>query len=185
MLLIANLKQLKKILFFVSMILFLSSCTETKPLKFEKQEIKIEDFFDCKSGDCIVTEIELIKCVDEDLELSKRINDEIEKSALMILMEDNIKSMKTLEEGLLSFNDFYKKNLEKSTEEIIPYGMTLDSKVTFQNEEILSIHMNFSMITGGRNGIKYGERYITLDRKTGKIIPVSSFFKEEDSFTEI
>ncbi|GAA4110663.1 hypothetical protein GCM10022393_07860 [Aquimarina addita] len=171
-----------KLLFLTGVLLSMHSCTKTEPLIFIEKPIAIDDFFDCETTDCVVTEIILLQCI-QDTEIAVKANFEIERAASSLLNIDDDTSVLTLEESLRQFNVSYQEMKEEFPEEIIPYEVRIHTNLSFQNKDILSIGIDSYIFTGGAHGSE-SKIFSIIDPKTGKSMPISSLLKAYDPFVE-
>lgn len=110
-------------------------------------------------------------------------NQEIKTAVLEILKDKNDTSINTLEEAILNFNTFYQNVKKESTEEITPYGITINCDLSFSNKKMVSILLDFYVSSRGEECQIIGNKYLTIDRKTGKVI--TTLLKDYDQFIEL
>ncbi|WP_188111999.1 DUF3298 and DUF4163 domain-containing protein [Aquimarina sp. RZ0] len=156
------------------------SCNNVEMLTFEKQPIAIQDFFDCKNTDCVLTEILLLRFINET-DITKKINHEIEQATSSTLHIDEGEPIETIEEAIKSFNISYQKIKQEFPEEIVPYEASIHCDLSFQNQDILSISIDSYIFTGGAHGNE-NFKFINLDPETGKVIDSNSLFKDHGKF---
>ncbi len=169
-----------KYLLFTFFLTSLFSCKNREHLTFENKIIAIEDFFDCETTDCVITEILLIHAVNET-EISKKVNQEIEKVACTILNVENSFPAKTIDEAVRRFNTSYQQVKKEFPDEITPYETSINYQLSFQNQDIISILIESYMYTGGAHG-NGNSTYLTIDPKTGKSLESASLLKNYNEF---
>ncbi|WP_298542207.1 DUF3298 and DUF4163 domain-containing protein [uncultured Aquimarina sp.] len=170
-----------RILFFLVIIVCFNSCDTNESLIFRKRTIAIDDFFDCQTTNCVITEILLVESITES-KVSKSINRVIEKAACGVLNFEDDASLDTIEKALQNFNTSYQEILKEFPEEIIPYEASIYSDVSFQNSDILSIVIDSYLFTGGAHG-SGNTRYLNMDLKTGKLIENKKLLNNYDEFS--
>jgi len=171
-----------KYVFFLTILVGFYSCETSESLTFQKRTIAIDDFFDCQTTDCVITEILIIESITES-EVSKNINGVIEKTACAILNIEDDASLNTIEKALQNFNTSYQKIKKEFPEEIIPYEASIYCNLSFQNTNILSIVIDSYLFTGGAHG-SGNTRYLNMDLKTGKIIENKKLIKDYNEFSD-
>ncbi len=171
--------KLKFLLFLVLLVSFFS-CEKEESLTFQKRTISIDDFFNCETVDCAITEIFLVESLGEK-EVSKNINSAIEKAACATLNIDDHSSINTMEGALKSFNTSYQEMKREFPEEIIPFEASVNCDISFQNPDILSVLIDSYIFTGGAHG-SGNSKYLNLSPKTGKIIDNKKLIKDYDYF---
>ncbi|MDH7447370.1 DUF3298 and DUF4163 domain-containing protein [Aquimarina sp. 2201CG14-23] len=171
-----------KLLLFLGIFVSISSCETKESFTFQKRTIAIQDFFDCDTVDCAITEIFLLESIQEN-EISNNINFEIEKTACSALyLEEAPKNYHSIEKALQSFNIEYQEMKKEFPEEIVPYEASINCEISFQNTTILSVFIDSYIYTGGAHG-SGNATYLNLDLKTGKTINHNSLFKDINEFS--
>jgi len=168
-------------LFFLVILVCFNSCETSESFTFQKRTIAINDFFDCQTTDCAITEIFLLESVSES-EISKSINAEIEKTACALLnMEDNT-SLNSIEKAIKSFNISYQEMKKEFPQETIPYEASINCDMSFQNTDILSVLVDSYIFTGGAHG-SGNSTYLNMNLKTGKVIANKKLIKDAILFS--
>ncbi|WP_405208699.1 PdaC/SigV domain-containing protein [Aquimarina sp. LLG6339-5] len=170
-----------KSLFLIAIFICFFSCQKNEPLSFHKRTIAINDYFDCKSSDCAITEIFLLESINET-EIAKKINVQIEKAACTNLNVEDDTAIDNIEEALKNFNNSYQEIKKEFPEEIIPYEASINCDISYQNKFILSVLIDSYIFTGGAHG-SGNSNYINIDTKTGAIISHKKLLKDVNNFS--
>lgn len=170
-----------KFIFSLAFLVSLSSCETNKSFTFQKRTIAINDFFECQTTDCAITEIFLIESINEN-EISKNINQEIEKVACTALNLEDDPSLNTMDKALQSFNNSYQEIKKEFPEEIVPYEASINCDISFQNSTLLSVLIDSYIFTGGAHG-SGNSTYLNMNLKTGKIIENQKLIKDNTQFS--
>ncbi|WP_299433587.1 DUF3298 and DUF4163 domain-containing protein [uncultured Aquimarina sp.] len=170
-----------KFIFFLVFLVCFSSCETNESLTFQKRTIAIDDFFDCQTTDCAITEIFLLESITEN-EMSKKINLEIEKTACTALNLEDDSSLSTMEKAVQSFNNSYQEMKKEFPEEIIPYEASINCDISFQNSTLLSVLIDSYIFTGGAHG-SGNSTYLNMNLKTGEVIDNKNLIKNNIEFS--
>jgi len=170
-----------KFIFLLAFLVYFSSCETNESLTFQKRTIAIDDFFDCQTTDCAITEIFLLESISEN-EISKSINLEIEKTACAALNIEDDSSLNTMDKAVQSFNNSYQEIKKEFPEEIVPYEASINCDISFQNSKILSVLIDSYIFTGGAHG-SGNSTYLNMNLKTGKAIENKKLIKDNIQFS--
>ncbi|WP_062057117.1 DUF3298 and DUF4163 domain-containing protein [Aquimarina longa] len=169
-----------KFIFLAVILIGIYSCSNKEFFTFEKQVFTADTFLDCKSTNCATIVVNLVKTIEKD-QTTTRVNKEIENTAIAILNSNDNASKSTLREAITEFNTSYQNDSKKFPDEIIPYEVTIDSKLTFQSHSLISVVLDSYIFTGGAHG-NSSITYLNIDPKNGKQISNASLFKNYDAF---
>lgn len=158
-----------------------SNCSKKESFVFKKETLTTESVLGCKSEDCANMEVVLLKATNDN-QIAVSINKEIELLACTILNVGKNESEESAEEALHQFNSSYQDMNEEFPDETIKYEASIDSDLSYQSENVISIAIDSYVFTGGAHGYG-GISYLTIDPKNGKKITNKSLLSNKEKFT--
>ncbi|KZS38113.1 hypothetical protein AWE51_18890 [Aquimarina aggregata] len=171
---------LLKFVFSLGIFLLIYSCTTNETFTFEKQNFTVDNLPNCKDSDCASLEINLLQVID-DRPICKDINKEIEKAACSILNTEEKASEENMNDAIHQFNRSYQEISNEFPDETVPYEASIDCKLSFTCQGLISVSIDSYIFTGGAHGYS-SLSFINIDSKTGKRIPNRKLLKDPSEF---
>ena len=174
---------MKRILTFIALFLIVVSCDkEVEKLEFTSSEMTAEDLPTCKKDICPKIDMQLVKAQGKS-PLADTVNEAVAQvvTSSLSVDPDEEKKIKTLDEGLANFISVYrdyKADFPQSPED---YEVKMTSKVSHQDENLISIAIDAYTYWGGAHG--YGsKRYLNFDVQTGGQLDKETLIKDKPGF---
>lgn len=163
---------MKHIISILAFILVLTSCSsEIKPATFET--ISVNEVFDAQ-----ITAT--YSKAEGNSELSNTINTNVETIIIETLSTpENKRELKTL---LQDFNTEYlefKKNFSEESEPV--WELDIESELTYQSEEVITIAISTYEFKGGAHGNDQ-IKFLNLDAKTGNVLDLNDIIEDKAEF---
>lgn len=163
---------MKHIISIIAFILVLTSCSsEIKPATFET--ISVNEVFDAQ-----ITAT--YSKAEGNSELSNTINTNVETIIIETLSTpENKRELKTL---LQDFNTEYlefKKNFSEESEPV--WELDIESELTYQSEEVITIAISTYEFKGGAHGNDQ-IKFLNLDAKTGNVLDLNDIIEDKAKF---
>jgi len=169
-----------KLLILSSILIGLVRCKHKESFTFQKRTIAINDFFDCQTVECAITEIFIVESIHEN-GVSQKINKEIENVVIASLNTEENPTVNSAEEAVQHFNTAYQNLKKEFPEEIVPYEASVNCEISFQNSNIVSVCIDSYIFTGGAHG-SGRSTYLNMDVRTGEVLQNKKLFKDYDNF---
>ena len=169
-------KTLKKIGFFIIVMLIFSACNKDEKLTFEKQHID-------KSQDAKIV-INYPKAIGNK-DVAKKINYAIEGSiAYEINMTESLEEEVSLSEVVSRFDSEYKKFKNDFKDSNQKWEVKVDGDVVYESDEVICINIKSYTDTGGAHG-NSTTTYLNFNPQTGAILWLDDIFNNVYEFKKI
>lgn len=166
------------ILFFAFLMV---GCKDNSVLSYSEKVFEKKSDLDC-SEFCPYAKVE-ITLFDNKNQVSDSINNKIFESFKEILsFEDETYPATNYEELLSSFIGSYEKLKTEFPQDIIGWEMDGKSEISYQNEKIINIKIEYYVFTGGAHGY-FGMKSLFFDLKTGKELTQEDLLSDIEKFT--
>lgn len=164
----------RNFLLILSILLFASCNNDFEPVTFKSVSINesfktdIEVNYDEAKGDKALSEI---------------VNSQIEKSIIAsINSSDNVMDLR---DALNSFNSEYLKFKEEFPDAAEPvWELSIETKVSYQSDDIISIAIGTYEYKGGAHGNDQ-IKFLNLNAKTGHVLETNDFLENNESFVDL
>ncbi|MDR5591224.1 DUF3298 and DUF4163 domain-containing protein [Christiangramia sp. SM2212] len=178
---------MKRILWSFMLVLLCMACADDKKENEENLEKELafstktieKRLDDCEpeKGEC--TFISLIFPVAENQgKVSENINREIENFLVNTIdYQDDITSEKP-EQLAENFLKNYQETALKFPDYELPWEVTINGKVAYKTEKLISIKFNSDIFTGGAHGYR-STRYLNFKAENGKLLKAEDLFTSE------
>lgn len=150
-------------------IVFLSCDEDINPITFE-----VEEFNNTYEADISV----VLERAEESNEIGKRINNKVTDTIIAIISEEAEENLKAV---LSNFNKDYLEFKREFLEDERPWTLNIESEVTYQSPEIITIALNTYIDKGGAHGNDVIQ-FLNFDPKTGKLFKQSEIIKNQNDF---
>lgn len=162
---------------FLCIFLVFSCKKDTPPPEFEELNIDLVSQLDCdpEEENCAFISINIPWAANTNSR-NKRINDQIESHVINLLDYQEENNFKSLESISQNFIDSYEAAAIEFPEYNIPWEASLNGRVMYMSEKIISIEFNLALFTGGAHGFT-SISFLNIDPATGLEL------KNEDLFT--
>ncbi|PKQ45876.1 DUF3298 and DUF4163 domain-containing protein [Confluentibacter flavum] len=157
--------------------LFLFSCNEEPKLVFKESSFTTEKN--------TLVEV-IIPVATGDISIIDNINSIIKTHVIEMLRLDPSEpiTIKTIEEGIDTFNDEYNRFKADFPESSQPWEAQIDGEIMCQSTELISISLTSYVNTGGAHG-NLTISFLNFDAKTGMPIKSSDLFKNMEDFNAL
>lgn len=166
---------MKRFISVLVLLLFLGSCSEEQKLRFVQHESVSQE-----CGSCPLVKLSYHKA-EGDSRVARMINNAIEEELISQLhFRDDI-DVQSLEDAIRSFS---------ATPGELPYELTkeweadLRTRVTHQDDEILTLAVDVYVYTGGAHGIEQ-TIYLNFDKKRGEELESWELFHNNSEFLRL
>lgn len=169
------------------MVLLCLACADEKKEKEEDVEMELsfttktieKRLDDCKpeNGEC--TFISLIYPIAKNAgDVSEKINKEIEHFLINTIDYQDDDGAEKPEELAENFLKNYQETALEFPDYELPWEATINGKVDYESDEMISIKFNTDIFTGGAHGYR-STRYLNFNSNTGELLTVQDIFKAE------
>lgn len=160
--------------------LILIGCNKDVPeLHFNDENIEKVSEVNCKSEEENCTFISLkVPLAEDDDERSNYINSEITEHVVHLIDYQDQGNIETLENLAKQFITDYETNATEFPEYNIPWEAYVESKISLETEELISIQFDLLLFTGGAHGYT-STTYLNFDPETGKSLSIKDLFSED------
>ena len=166
---------------FLTLLLFLlvfMGCEEDTSLIFEPMT-----FGNKTCENCALIEIDIPKAIGNK-SIDEVVNTALREEIISILKYDDEIDVSTIDSAILSFQKEYDKLKSKFPEESTKWEATVKGTVTFENNQILTIRLDYYLFTGGAHGYS-SIRYLNFDKTKGKELGNKELFKDMEAFKNL
>ncbi|WP_420320689.1 PdaC/SigV domain-containing protein [Flagellimonas sp.] len=155
--------------------MLLLGCENGDKLTFEPIHISNKDCEDCPKID-----IAIPKALDEVI-ISNRINTALEEEIISLLSFDEGQEINTIEDAIESFTKSYKELKSKFPDETIGWEASVESDVSYEDDNMLTLEFNAYSFTGGAHG--YGSSsFLNFDKVKGSELENWELFDDLEGF---
>ncbi len=166
---------MKKILPFALLFVLLIGCKEKtkEPLNFVQLEIEDKTPIDCKDDDCTSIELSIPFATNEKDPIAEKINNQILSEVDNIVEVDDITAAsQSYEELSKNYINYYNEFINKYPDETLGWKAKVNGNITFFNEDLLSIDIEYYTFAGGAYGFE-NEKSLNFNPKTGDLYSIS------------
>ena len=163
---------MKKYINLVLLIVVIMSCdTKDKAkevLQFEQREF-VKTTEDCIEDECTTIRLSLPVVTNLESDIALKINQSITAEIdAIVAVDDTTAASKTLEELTANYIANYNAFKAKYADETLPWKAEVEGDITFYNEDLLSISLEYYTFAGGAYGFK-SEKALNFNPKTGEL----------------
>lgn len=155
--------------------LLLLGCKNEKKLTIEPVHYASETCAGCPKVDITLPKVLERTKVGRTLERALR-----EEVILLLTFDEEIEAT-TIEEAVASFNKGYTELKERFLDETDVWEAKIDAQVSHEDKNILTLHLDSYMYTGGAHGYD-AVRYLNFDKKKGKELENWELFRNVPDF---
>ncbi|MGX1927824.1 DUF3298 domain-containing protein [Flagellimonas sp. 2504JD4-2] len=164
-------KEVSLLLFFM----LLLGCENGDKLTFEPIEISNEACEDCSK-----IEIAIPRALDETL-ISNQINNALEEEIITLLSFDEGQEISTIDDAIDSFTTSYKELKSRFPDESVGWEASVESDVSYEDNDILTLDFNAYSFTGGAHG--YGSTsFLNFDKRKDTELENWELFDDLEGF---
>jgi hypothetical protein len=146
-------------------------CREDKNLIFETSRFDNE-----LCSNCATVTISVPKAMGNK-KLDEVINNALREEVIFILKYDDEVNANSIDSAIQSFQNEYTKLREKFPEESTLWEASINGAVTYENDRILTIQLDYYLLTGGAHG--YGStRFLNFDKTKAAELGNEELFKD-------
>mgnify|MGYP001459977929 CR=1 FL=1 len=162
---------MKRLLFLFLFSLMFVGCKNDNGLVFEPS-----NFGNVPCENCALVNISIPKAIG-NMRLDETINTALREEITFILKYDDEVEASSIDMAIKSFQNAFAKLKEKFPEESTQWEATINGEVTFENEWILTIRLDYFLFTGGAHG--YGStRFLNFDKTKAVELNNEGLFKD-------
>ncbi len=171
---------MKKLFFALAINLVLIGCNkDVAELKFNDISIEKVSEINCKSEEENCTFISLkVPLAEGDDERSKLINSQITQHIIQLVDYQDQENLESLENLAQQFIQDYETTSTEFPEFYIPWEAYVESEITHDTEELISIQFELSLFTGGAHGYT-STTYLNFDPETGNLLSSKDLFSDK------
>lgn len=159
-------------------ILFLIGCNEDRSITFEPLTFGIQSCQECAIVDITVPEAIGNKKIDEV------INTTIREEVISILNYDDEIDASSINTAIESFQSEYAKLKEKFPEESTKWEANVTGEITFENEKVVTVRLDYYLFTGGAHGYR-SLRFLNFSKEKGTELRTMELFKNLETFQNL
>ncbi len=164
---------MKKTIFFLLLFMLFIGCNNKNKsneiLEFEQVEFDDKTPIDCKADDCTTISLSIPFITNKDNAIADKINSKVLSTIDNIVeLDDKTAMSASYEELTKNFIDNYNEFLTKYPDETLPWKAEIDGDITFFNEDVLSIALEYYTFAGGAYGFE-SEMALNFNPKTGEL----------------
>ena len=157
------------------LLLFLVSCQEEKNLSFETLSLD-----ETRCSECPEVVIDIPKAKGKS-KIDKTINTALQEEIIEILNFDDEVDATSIKDAVKSFSEGFWEIKKLYPEEATVWEAQIKGKVSYEDEQLLTIELNSFLFTGGAHG--YGSRrFLNFDKLKGKELENWQLFKDRKDF---
>ncbi|MGB5553095.1 MAG: DUF3298 domain-containing protein [Flavobacteriaceae bacterium] len=160
---------------FALCFLFILSCKNDSKLTFETKHMVGQT---CES--CPKVQIN-IPSVIEKTKIGETIDNILQEEIIYLLTFDEEIDATTIDEAIASFNSGYEELKTLYPDESVGWEAKIEAKISFENENVLTILMDSYVFSGGAHGYN-AIRYLNFDKKKGIELETWQLFKNAPDF---
>jgi len=160
---------------FVICFIFLLSCKNDEKLTFETVQMTSNSCAECPKVDISIPKVL------ENSKIGRTIETALQEEIIFLLTFDEEVDAKTIEEAIQSFNKGYTDLKELYSDESVGWEANIAGKVTFEDQNRLTILLDSYIFTGGAHGYS-GKRFLNFNKKKGKELEPWEIFKNMPEF---
>lgn len=138
------------------------------------------DFITENCTNCPKVTIHVPKALDES-PISGTINNSVKEEVISLLIYDDEIEATTIEEAIQSFENGYLELKKMYPDEPMGWEADIEGKVTYEDQNILTIQINSYSFTGGAHGFS-STRFLNFDKAKGLEMANMEFFKDPLEF---
>lgn len=153
-------------------------CEVDKSLTFETVSF---DNKTCK--DCAEVSVKVPKALGNK-KIDEAINIAIREEIISILQYDENVEAISIKSAMESFQSEYDQLRNKFPEESTPWEASIAGEVSFENEKLITIRLEYYLFTGGAHGYS-SVRFLNFEKEKGKELENIELFKDLPSFQEM
>jgi len=165
---------MKKYLGPILFLILLIGCQTESKLTFEPTQLLGEN---CNG--CPKIEINIPNALD-DSKVSEAINRALREEIISVLSFTEDETIDSADKAIKSFTDSYKELKNKFPDEV-QWEASIDGKVIYEGENIITIMLNSYSFTGGAHGY-VSTSYLNFDKKNGTELENWELFDDLDGF---
>ena len=171
---------MKKLFLALAINLALIGCNKDVPeLQFNDVSFEKVSEVNCNSEEENCTFISLkVPMAEGDDERSELINSQITQHIIQLVDYQDQENLESLEDLSYQFIKDYEATSTEFPEYNIPWEAYIESEITHNTEELISIQFDLSLFTGGAHGYT-STTYLNFDPETGKLLSIKELFSDE------
>lgn len=177
----------QSIYLFLLLTLVLSCNTKdksTEPLQFEQKEF-VQSSDNCAGEECTIIRLSIPLVSNLEHEVATKINQAVVSEIDTIVAVDEATAQSsTLEELTDNYIANYKAFQTKYPDETLPWKAEIDGDITFYNENLLSITLEYYTFAGGAYGFK-SEVALNFNPKTGERYKMEDLISNWDELQKL
>lgn len=167
---------MKKLIPMLLLSIFFIGCNNkdksNEILEFEQLEFNDKTPVDCKKEDCTTINLSIPFITNKDNAIADKINTKILNTVDDIVALDDKTAMSgSYEELSKNFIDSYNDFFQKYPDELLPWKAQVDGGISFFNEDLLSIEIEYYTFVGGAYGFE-SEMALNFNPKTGELYSI-------------
>lgn len=165
-------------------LLMIACAQETKvaliPESFTENELK-----DCQNSICSQITINYIRYVGNK-DVAEKVNSTLEDYIIsaLVLEEDSIPNIKSIQEAAKDFNDSYQRDKKQFPDMAGEYFAEVSVANLYLSDDILSFELRKNLYTGGAHGYSATE-FVNFDPNTGDVISTKKIIKDNNGFLSL
>lgn len=159
-------------------ILFLIGCNEDRSINFVPLTFGTQSCQECALVDITVPEAIGNKKIEEV------INTAIREEVISILSYDEEINTNSIDTAIESFQSEYAKLKDKFPEESTKWEANVTGEITFENEKVVTVRLEYYLFTGGAHGYS-SISFLNFSKEKGKELRTMELFKNLETFQEL
>jgi len=163
-----------KLIYLLCVLLFLNCENE------EKLVIEPMTFSSKACDDCAKVDINIPKVLGNS-KIGRTVEKTLQEELIFLLTFDEEIEVGTIEEAIESFQNGYMNLREIYPDENTLWEADVDGKIVFEDKNLLSLHLDSYVFTGGAHGYK-SIRFLNFDKKKGIELENWQLFKNAPEF---
>lgn len=161
--------------FIYAFILLLIGCNNDNNLTFDTTTIQDEI---CAS--CPKVAIQLPNAIDQT-KFAKTINIALREEVISLLQYDDADEVSTIQSAITSFKNGYLELQKLYNDESTPWEATITGRVTFEDDNFLTIALDTYIFTGGAHGYT-SKQFLNFDKQHALELENNELFENEEDF---
>lgn len=156
----------------------LLSCKNKENLTIEPLHLTSE-----RCEGCAKVDINIPKVLD-NTKVGRAIEKALQEEIIFLLTFDEEIEVGTMEEAIVSFKKGYENLREIYPDENTLWEADIDGKISYEDKNVLTVHLDSYIFTGGAHGYK-SIRFLNFDKKKGTELENWQLFKNTREFEKL
>lgn len=166
---------MKQQFLYLFLLAVLIGCKNENKLTFEPRTIENE-----ACSNCPTVAIHLPKVIDQT-KIAQTVNTALEEEIISLLLYDDALEITNLKDAIQSFKNGYFDLQNLYDDESTNWEAKIDCKVTFEDDNFLTIELDSYLFTGGAHGYT-SKRLLNFSKKESVELENWQLFKNEENF---